>query len=448
MQGRHQSVPLVSRRSLRVLTLVWLTLLGVWYISREISFGYKSVSTTTHDPDMGDRIARREGGGKDPIEKYLSGFPKIRGADVVGVPEGLEKRGEVGGMAKTSFDWPRTGKMFVLRTVEIRIVSYGEHKGCRADDSALPTATIDLDYRVTGVDGGHHDQFHHKATDMKWADYLYAVFKDFHVMQYWNFARPGAVIDPVIVPPGLEKYGYVARCTLSMSAESFLTRHRTFQTQVQDFEDLFTPSPGPDRVNWHANDTLFVVFFGINDMGRLNREDLGRQDIPSTTRGLAKSLIESCKRLHALGARSFLILNIPPLEYSPKYKLPGEPGILSHDLIAESCSTFNQYLAEGIDEWRAEEGDKNLMLFDLESYWKLVLTYPEMFGMTECERYQMFLDGKGTNLGRMGYCYHDNQHISWSGAELIARNVHGFLLRHSWSFQASNATGSALYSYT
>lgn len=28
---------------------------------------------------------------------------------------------------------------------------------------------------------------------------------------------------------------------------------------------------------------------------------------------------------------------------------------------------------------------------------------------------------------------------------LIARNVHGFLLRHSWSFQGSNATYSALY---
>lgn len=41
---------------------------------------------------------------------------------------------------------------------------------------------------------------------------------------------------------------------------------RTFQTQVQEFEDLFTPMPGPSRANWHSNDTLFVVFFGINDM--------------------------------------------------------------------------------------------------------------------------------------------------------------------------------------
>lgn len=43
------------------------------------------------------------------------------------------------------------------------------------------------------------------------------------------------------------------------------------------------------------------------------------------------------------------------------------------------------------------------MLFDLERYWRLVLAYPEAFGMTDCARYQMWLDDKRPNLGRMGY---------------------------------------------
>jgi len=46
---------------------------------------------------------------------------------------------------------------------------------------------------------------------------------------------------------------------------------------------------------------------------------------------------------------------------------------------------------------------KNVMLFDLERYWRLVLDYPEAFGMTECARYQMWIDEKRPNLGRMGY---------------------------------------------
>jgi len=40
----------------------------------------------------------------------------------------------------------------------------------------------------------------------------------------------------------------------------------TLQTQVGEFEDMFTPMPGPPRANWHGNDTLFIIFFGINDM--------------------------------------------------------------------------------------------------------------------------------------------------------------------------------------
>ena len=222
----------------------------------------------------------------------------------------------------------------------------------------------------------------------------------------------------------------------------------TFHTQVDDFEELFTPSPGRSKVNWHSDDSLFVVFFGINDMGRMNvscwhrstdpqREDIGRKDVPTTTAALAASLVDSCRNLYDLGARSFLILNIPPLDFSPKYSLPHEVGIKSHELIKESVITYNQALKREVDAWKAEleeDGDVTIMLFDLETFWHLVLRYPEAFGMTECARYQMWIDERRPNLGRMGYwwvivldtvqhtdcrifSYHDNQHISWSAAE-------------------------------
>ena len=49
----------------------------------------------------------------------------------------------------------------------------------------------------------------------------------------------------------------------------------TFHTQVQEFEEMFTPLPGPPQVNWHSNDSLFVVFFGINDMVRPECQSCG-----------------------------------------------------------------------------------------------------------------------------------------------------------------------------
>lgn len=184
--------------------------------------------------------------------------------------------------------------------------------------------------------------------------------------------------------------------------------------------------------------------------GRLNREDIGRQDIPSTTKRLAQSLVSSLRRLYRDGARSFLVINLPPLDHSPKYSVPGESGIKSQDLIGQSCVLFNQYLKEEVDKWieEAASADKNVMQFDLESFWRIVLEYPELFGITETSRYQMFIDGKRPNLGRMGYLcvlcrvvvlaprcritaavaehavltpsFHDNQHFSWSAAEYVS----------------------------
>jgi phospholipase/lecithinase/hemolysin len=113
--------------------------------------------------------------------------------------------------------------------------------------------------------------------------------------------------------------------------------------------------------------------------------------------------MKSIDRIRSLGARNFVILNMPPIFRSPKYNLPHEPGILSHELIKDSVETYNGELARLVAAYKDEHVDTNLMLFDLHSYWTLILDYPEIFGMTDCERYQMLLDGQSPNLGRAGF---------------------------------------------
>ena len=167
------------------------------------------------------------------------------------------------------------------------------------------------------------------------------------------------------------------------------------------------------------------------------RIDLGRRNVSLTTAALAASLVNSCRKLYGLGARSFLVMNLPPFETSPKYNLPHEVGFESQDQIQESVKTYNNALAREVELWKKEvDADTTIMHFDLESFWKLVLAYPEVFGMTDCARYQMWIDEKRPSLGRMGFwwipslspiltntlmmsrsSYHDNQHISWSSAE-------------------------------
>ncbi|WVQ63123.1 uncharacterized protein L199_001274 [Kwoniella botswanensis] len=407
-----------SRRVMRFCVLSIFIIAGVWLFTLKADLSPESLGNSQF---LKRAALSNEGVVKEhPIDEYVKSFPKVRSWKETGVPTSTGREGENGlviedddimeiemGMGEAKervpFDWPRVRKLFVF------------------GDSF---STRDKDYRKDGVDWGHFQELHGKATDMKWPDYLYAVFHDFHILQYWNLAKVGATIHHSVLPPGLESYG-------------------TFETQINDFEDLFTPLPGPRQVDWHSNDTLFIVVFGINDNGRLNRDDLhegGGLDIPATTKALVDSLISQSRRLHSLGARNFLFMTLPPLHLSPKYKLPSQVGYDIHERVELSVTHFNDNLRSSVKQFEDDVGDSNVMLFDLNKFWKILLDYPELFGITDVSRFRMTIDGRLPNFGRMGLAYHDNQHVSWSSAELIARSVNGLLMRSSASIQFSNAS--------
>ncbi|WVW81024.1 hypothetical protein I302_103015 [Kwoniella bestiolae CBS 10118] len=415
MSRRRNSSPDImypSKKVMRFCVLSLCIIAGVWVFTLKTDLSSESLGNSQL-LKRGLGSSSVEAKEEHPIDEYVKTFPRVRSWKETGVPispsvdQGLviedDDSMEMVNPNKVPFDWPRVRKLFVF------------------GDSF---STRDKDYRKDGVDWGHFQELHCKATDMKWADYLYAVFHDFHILQYWNLAKVGATIHHSVLPPGLESYG-------------------TFETQINDFEDLFTPLPGPTQVNWHSNDTLFIVVFGINDNGRLNRDDLhggGSLDVPATTKALVDSLMSQSRRLHSLGARNFLFMTLPPLHLSPKYKLPSQVGYDIHERVEVSVKHFNDNLRSSVKQFEDELGDSNVMLFDLNKFWKILLDYPELFGISDVSRFRMTIDGRLPNFGRMGLAYHDNQHVSWSSAELIARSVNGLLMRNSASIQFSNAS--------
>ncbi|OCF41265.1 hypothetical protein I317_04923 [Kwoniella heveanensis CBS 569] len=344
-----------SRRILRFCALSFLIIAGLWVLSSRSDLDLHSGSSIRSE-SWGYLNGKRQvdqasfaAPEQHPIDSFVQTFPKLRKFDQLEPlghqDEGIIERteGNESQTGRTPFDWPRTKKLFVFGDSYLKITERMVLMGVTIKNS---------------------------------------VFHDFHVLQYWNFAKPGATVSHSVLPPGLESYG-------------------TYETQINDFEELFTPAPGPRNVNWQSNDTLFVVFFGINDM----RDDLHEGeglDIPSTTKALADSLLVSTRRLYSVGARSFLFLTLPPIQYSPKYNLPGQVG---HDIqhrVDHSVSSYNAFLRKAVDDFEQEQTDANVMLFDLEKYWRLILDYPELFGMTDCARFAMTVDGKRPNLGRMG----------------------------------------------
>lgn len=69
------------------------------------------------------------------------------------------------------------------------------------------------------------------------------------------------------VAPRQESYGCVLSApSLLAPRRKLIWACRTFDTQIDDFRDLFTPMPGQWNVDWHSNDTLFIISLGVNDM--------------------------------------------------------------------------------------------------------------------------------------------------------------------------------------
>ena len=164
----------------------------------------------------------------------------------------------------------------------------------------------------------------------------------------------------------------------------------TYEDQLQDFEDFFCPAPGPDSVNWHPDHTIFMVFMGINDLAQLQRRDEG--DIERCEK-VARALFDNSSILHKLGARNFLFLNAHAYYRSPKFLLDQYFGV-EQPRVINSVKYFNEAFALEVEAFRRRHPDANVMDFDLYRFVDLILDEPELFGLTETERFEMRWEGQ------------------------------------------------------
>ena len=179
----------------------------------------------------------------------------------------------------------------------------------------------------------------------------------------------------------------------------------TLQDQLDDFQDFFTPMPGPESVNWHSNSSLFLMFFGINDISQLDRKTEFELPIRQTVFDFTHSLFEQSSRLYDMGARNFVFLNAHPFYRSPKYTLTSGVGHDIYNRVVNSVTWFNQAFAFEIAKFRMRHRQANVIEFDLFRFIDLVLDEPELFGLTDTERFNMVVDDSGdeTNLGHLGF---------------------------------------------
>lgn len=237
-------------------------------------------------------------------------------------------------------------------------------------------------------------------------------FKDPRETGYWNFARDGATIDLQLcvawspmrrandpsVPPRLEESG-------------------ALDNQVDEFQALFTPMPGPSAVDWDSATSLFVVLLGINDVREMARREFSPPALHRTSSALPRALMSRAGKLYRSGARHFLFFTLASLADAPKYSLASGIGHNVSSLLRTATAEYNRALDPALEAFEAEFPEANAMLFDWEGLQAIVGSMPEVFGLTDCSRFEMSVGGKALDAGRQGLCYQDPSHPTWSIAQ-------------------------------
>lgn len=114
-----------------------------------------------------------------------------------------------------------------------------------------------------------------------------------------NFAYGGSTIDLELIHPDTPAL-------------------RDFKYQINEQYMLNYVYDNQKIMEWSPDDTLFIIWMGVNDIHNAFNGTDGKHDDTSRHFGTVfEEFAEDVNMLYDSGARNFLFLNVPPLERSP-----------------------------------------------------------------------------------------------------------------------------------
>ncbi|KAM0746902.1 hypothetical protein T439DRAFT_359767 [Meredithblackwellia eburnea MCA 4105] len=157
----------------------------------------------------------------------------------------------------------------------------------------------------------------------------------------------------------------------------------SFVQQVQEFQTYFTP--GSTTVNWGASNTLFAVWFGINDIGYSWIYNQAYENIVGSIETAYDAQISA---LYTTGARNFLLLNVPPTDLTPMIQAYGDATIA---LYKSRVALWNTWLSNYVSNFSTKYPEASVILYDVHSLFETIQANPSVYGIryatTVCPSY-------------------------------------------------------------
>jgi len=241
-----------------------------------------------------------------------------------------------------------------------------------------------------------------------WIEYVTETY-NVSTVNLFNFAFGGAVTDESIIAQDG-------------------TGTQSFKDQVNEFLTFYADNT--TLSDWNGNNSLFISFFGINDVGK---SFFFTNSTPEETNALViASYYQRLALLRDAGARNFLIMQVPNVGRTPDLIAQGLNGTLQANMSAN----YNLQLATSLQTFvknSTELGiDVNINIHPTRELFDFALDSADVLG------FENVTAGWWTGLGAeeelvslATYFWWNNFHPTWGVHDLLGHSVGTFLSR--WS---------------
>ncbi|KAG9125599.1 hypothetical protein FRC07_006918, partial [Ceratobasidium sp. 392] len=194
-----------------------------------------------------------------------------------------------------------------------------------------------------------------------WPMYLTSTYNVTNTKLY-NLAYGGATIDAKLVTP--------------------------YQPTVQSLVDQVTLwtkyfGPHPSAAPWTSANSLFAIWIGINDIG--NSWWWGNVTQADFHKTLLDRYFTQVDALYKKGARSFLFVNVPPLERTPLFNGQGDWSVTT---LKASVEDFNTQLATRVQGLKTTySGLDQISIYDSNKAFNVQLDNPDALGFVNVTGY-------------------------------------------------------------
>lgn len=241
-----------------------------------------------------------------------------------------------------------------------------------------------------------------------WVQYLGSTF-NVTATKVYNLAYGGAVTSNKLVTP-------------------YLPTVINFDQQTQQFLKYLTPPPA--EAPWSGTNTLFAVWIGINDVGNSwYWNNVTQAGFHST---IMDTYFTQLSLLYAKGARSFLLLTVPPIQRAPLFIQQGPSSVQG---VETSVKDYNKQLAQRAKKFAQTNRGSSVQVYDTSKVFNTLLNNADELGYVNVTGYaDPYANGvSGTTYQAEGYApvssyfWLNSLHPVWPVHAQLAHGISTFL---------------------